>query len=95
MSALDAENRLILRKEFKEIQKEFDLTMIYITHDQEEAFSMSDRIMVLNNGKIEQIDEPSIIYNKPASKYVENFVRNHLKEKVASIEKNTVMKHGK
>lgn len=95
MSALDAENRLILRREFKEIQKEFNLTMIYITHDQEEAFSMSDRIMVLNKGKIEQIDEPSIIYNKPASKYVETFVRDHLREKVASIEKNTVMKNGK
>lgn len=52
MSALDADNRLGLRKELKEIQKKFKTTMIYITHDQEEAFSLSDRVMVMNNGKI-------------------------------------------
>ena len=63
--------------------------MIYITHDQEEAFSLSDRVMVMNNGNIEQIDVPNIIYNKPANDYVRSFVTNHLKEKVNSIEKCT------
>ena len=89
MSALDADNRLGLRKKLKEIQKEFKTTMIYITHDQEEAFSLSDRVMVMHEGNIEQLDTPNKIYNHPANKYVRNFVTNHLKEKVSSIEKCT------
>ena len=89
MSALDADNKLVLRKELKEIQKEFKTTMIYITHDQEEAFSLSDRVMVMNDGNIEQIDVPNVIFNKPANEYVKNFVTNHLIEKVSSIEKCT------
>ena len=89
MSALDADNRLGLRKELKEIQQKFKTTMIYITHDQEEAFSLSDRVMVMHNGNIEQIDTPNKIYNYPANEYVRNFVTNHLIEKVSSIEKCT------
>lgn len=89
MSALDADNRLVLRKELKQIQKEFHTTMIYITHDQEEAFSLSDRVMVMHDGKIEQIDTPNVVYNKPASAYIKHFVIEHLKEKVSSIEKCT------
>lgn len=89
MSALDADNRLGLRKELKDIQKKFKTTMIYITHDQEEAFSLSDRVMVMNNGKIEQIDVPNKIFNHPKNDYVRNFVTNHLIEKVSSIEKCT------
>lgn len=89
MSALDADNRLTLRKELKQIQKKFKTTMIYITHDQEEAFSLSDRVMVMKNGNIEQLDTPNIIYNKPANDYVKSFVTNHLNEKVKSIEKCT------
>ena len=89
MSDLDADNRLGLRKELKDIQKKFKTTMIYITHDQEEAFSLSDRVMVMNNGKIEQIDVPNKIFNHPKNDYVRNFVTNHLIEKVSSIEKCT------
>lgn len=89
MSALDADNRLGLRKELKEIQKKFKTTMIYITHDQEEAFSLSDRVMVMKDGNIEQIDTPNKIYNHPKNDYVRNFVTNHLREKVSSIEKCT------
>ena len=89
MSALDADNRLSLRKELKKIQKKFKTTMIYITHDQEEAFSLSDRVMVMNNGEIVQIDVPNKIYNHPANDYVKNFVTKHLQEKVSSIEKCT------
>lgn len=89
MSALDADNRLHLRKELKEIQKKLKTTMIYITHDQEEAFSLSDRVMILHDGNIEQIDKPNIVFNKPANEYVKNFVTNHLIEKVNSIEKCT------
>ncbi len=89
MSALDADNRLTLRREFKEIQRQFGITMIYITHDQEEAFSLSDRVMVMNKGVIEQIDTPNKIFNNPKNDYVRNFVTNHLIEKVASIENCT------
>lgn len=89
MSALDADNRLHLRKELKEIQKKLKTTIIYITHDQEEAFSLSDRVMILNNGNIEQLDKPNTVFNKPANEYVRNFVTNHLIEKVNSIEKCT------
>ncbi len=89
MSALDADNRLGLRRELKSIQKKFKTTMIYITHDQEEAFSLSDRVMVMNKGNILQIDTPNKIYNNPANDYVRNFVTNHLIEKVSSIEKCT------
>jgi len=89
MSALDADNRLILKKELKKIQKKLKTTMIYITHDQEEAFSLSDRVMIMNNGNIEQIDTPNKIYNNPKNEYVKKFIVNHLKEKVSSIEKCT------
>jgi ABC-type Fe3+/spermidine/putrescine transport system ATPase subunit len=89
MSALDADNRLTLRREIKEIQKKLNSTIIYITHDQEEAFSLSDRVMVMNEGNIEQIDTPNKIYNHPKNDYVKKFVVNHLIEKVSSIEKCT------
>ncbi len=89
LSALDADNKLILKKELKEIQKKFNTTMIFITHDQEEAFSLSDRVMIMKEGNIEQIDTPHNIFNKPASDYVKRFVQDHLVEKVRSIEKCT------
>lgn len=87
MSALDADNRLKLRQEIKKIQKNLNTTMIYITHDQEEAFSMSDRVMVMNTGRIEQLDTPEKIFNNPVNDYVKKFVVDHLKLKVSSIQK--------
>lgn len=89
MSALDAENRLTLRKVFKDVQKKFKITMIYITHDQEEAFSLSDRVMIIDNGNVVQIDTPNKIFNDPVNDYVKHFVRDHLIEKVSSIENCT------
>lgn len=89
MSALDADNRLTLRREIKAIQEKLKMTIIYITHDQEEAFSLSDRVMVLNGGKIQQIDTPNKIFNNPKNAYVKKFVTDHLIEKVKSIEKCT------
>ncbi|MEG0571072.1 MAG: ABC transporter ATP-binding protein [Oscillospiraceae bacterium] len=88
MSALDAANRVALRKEIKEIQKRFGITMIYITHDQEEAFSMSDRILVMNDGNILQIGTPKEIYSSPSCEFVDNFVRAHLEEKMVSIKES-------
>lgn len=87
LSALDAENKILLRNKIRELNKKFNITMIFITHDQEEAFSISDRVMIMNDGCIEQIDKPSAIFKHPASKYVEDFVVKHLKEKVTSIQK--------
>ena len=63
--------------------------MIYITHDQEEALSLSDRVMILNEGKIQQIDTPVEVFNNPKNEFVKNFVTNHLLEKVESINKCT------
>lgn len=87
MSALDVDTRLRLREEIKDIQKKFNTTMIYITHDQEEAFAMADRIMVMRDGNIEQIDTPEKIIEGPASEYIEDFVIKNLKLKIKSLVK--------
>lgn len=89
ISALDATNKEIMKKELKEIQKKFNSTMIFITHDQEEAFFLSDRIMVMSTGKIEQIAKPLDLYQNPANKYVEEFVVAHLDQKLNSLMKST------
>lgn len=85
MSALDAATRLALRTVLKDIQKDFGTTMIYITHDQEEAFSMSDRIMVMKEANIMQLDTPENIVNNPANDYVKEFVINNLKIKIDAL----------
>lgn len=85
MSALDAANRLTLRGELKRIQKECSITMVYITHDQEEAFTLSDRIMVMQEGHIEQLDTPYELYHHPKNEYVEEFVVGHLRTKLSSL----------
>ena len=87
MSALDAATRLSLREEIKKLQKQFRTTMIYITHDQEEAFSLSDRIMVMDNGTIQQIDTPQNITGNPANDYIREFVINNLRLKIDSLVK--------
>ena len=86
MSALDAEIKVILRQQLKEIQKKLRITMIYVTHDQEEAFALSDRIMVINDMHIAQLDTPYRIYHYPADAFVKRFVVDHLDLKVRSIE---------
>ena len=85
MSALDVATRLSLRDELKRIQKEYGTTMIYITHDQEEAFSMSDRIMVMQEARIEQLDTPENIVLHPANDYVREFVLQNLQTKIESL----------
>lgn len=85
MSALDVDTRLSLRSEIKEIQKKFGTTMIYITHDQEEAFAMSDRIIVMDNGNIQQIDTPMNIIDFPANDYVDKFVKQNIQTKINSL----------
>ena len=87
MSALDAATRLLLRDEIKRIQKQFHSTMIYITHDQEEAFALSDRIMVMNQGSIQQQDTPESIIANPANSFVREFVIDNLRLKIDSLVK--------
>lgn len=85
MSALDVETRLSLRGELKRIQREFGTTMIYITHDQEEAFALSDRVMVMGEGRIHQLATPEEIIANPADKYVSDFVVENLRIKMDSL----------
>ena len=89
MAALDADIRMSLRKELKELQRKLNKTMIYVTHDQEEAFSMSDRIIVMSDSHIIQYDSPSNIYNHPVNEFVEKFVVKHLDEKAQAIVDST------
>ena len=88
MSALDAATRLLLRSEIKHIQKQFQSTVVYITHDQEEAFALSDRIMVMDNGTIQQLDTPEGIVANPANSYVREFVVDNLRIKIDSLVKH-------
>jgi ABC-type Fe3+/spermidine/putrescine transport system ATPase subunit len=73
LSALDAQLRKSLRKEIRAIQKKLLVTTLYVTHDQEEALSLSDRIIIMNNGRIEQIGTPQDVYTTPASKFAAEF----------------------
>lgn len=87
MSALDVETRLSLRADLKKIQSEFGTTMVYITHDQEEAFALSDRVMVMRAGEIEQIGKPEELLTNPATDYVKTFVFDNLSRKIGSIKR--------
>ncbi|MBE0669429.1 MAG: ABC transporter ATP-binding protein [Anaerolineales bacterium] len=74
LSALDAKIRVSLRAEIRAIQKKLGITAIFVTHDQEEALSISDRIVVMNAGLMEQVGTPFEIYNFPQTQFVANFV---------------------
>jgi putative spermidine/putrescine transport system ATP-binding protein len=74
LSALDAKVRVQLREEIRRIQTRLGITTIYVTHDQEEALSISDRVAVLSHGRIEQIASPAEIYGAPATPFVADFV---------------------
>jgi putative spermidine/putrescine transport system ATP-binding protein len=74
LSALDAKIRVSLRQEIRAIQRDLGITTIFVTHDQEEALSISDRIVVMSAGNIEQVGTPFEIYNKPATRFVATFV---------------------
>jgi len=74
LSALDAQVRKQLQKELKRLHKELNITFILVTHDQEEALSLSDKVVVMNNGCIEQIGTPNEIYDYPINKWAANFI---------------------
>ncbi|AXI08896.1 glycerol-3-phosphate ABC transporter ATP-binding protein [Oceanobacillus zhaokaii] len=74
LSNLDAKLRAQMRIEIRRLQKRLGLTMVYVTHDQVEAMTMGDRIMVLNDGKIQQVGKPITLYNEPANLFVASFI---------------------
>ena len=74
LGALDLKLRQELQVELKRIQQELGITFVYVTHDQEEALTMSDRLAVFNNGKIEQVGAPAEVYEHPASEFIAGFV---------------------
>ncbi len=74
LSALDAKVRVALRDELKALQRNLGITTVFVTHDQEEALSMSDRIVVMSEGRIEQLGTPFEIYNRPKTRFVASFI---------------------
>ncbi len=74
LGALDARLRKEMQTELKKIQKEVGITFIYVTHDQEEALSMSDTVVVMNDGYIQQIGTPTDVYNEPENRFVASFI---------------------
>ena len=74
LGALDLKLRKGLQVELKRIQREVGITFVYVTHDQEEALTMSDRIAVMNRGRVEQVDDPESVYERPATTFVAGFI---------------------
>ena len=74
LGALDLKLRKEMQLELKRLQREMNITFVYVTHDQEEALTMSDTVVVMNNGKIQQIGSPEDIYNEPKNAFVANFI---------------------
>jgi len=92
LSALDAKIRISLREEIRAIQQKLGITTVFVTHDQEEALSISDRIVVMHEGRADQIGSPFDIYNRPASRFVASFVGtlNMLEASVSEPGKNSI-----
>lgn len=98
LSNLDAKLRAHMRVEIRKLQRELGLTMIYVTHDQVEAMTMGDRIMVLNDGKIQQVGKPITLYNEPANTFVASFIgspKMNMGKAELSVEKQQIMVEGK
>jgi len=74
LSALDLKLRQSMRVELKRLQQETGITFVFVTHDREEAMSMSDRIAVMSEGEIQQLDKPKVIYERPRNRFVANFI---------------------
>jgi len=93
LSALDAKIRVRLRVVIKKLQQDLGITLIYVTHDQEEALSLADRIVIMRNGKFQQIDSPFDIYKKPKTSFVAEFVGTS--NFIAGIKRDGVVEFGK
>ncbi|MBI4731372.1 MAG: ABC transporter ATP-binding protein [Chloroflexi bacterium] len=91
LSALDAEVRVVLRGEIRRIQSELAITTVYVTHDQEEALSISDKVVVMNKGLIEQVGTPEEIYRAPNTRFVATFIGTANQFPGQTSEKNKVI----
>ena len=93
LSNLDAKLRVYMRTEIRKIQKKVGITAIYVTHDQSEAMSLSDRIIIMNKGKIEQMGTPMEIYYKPVNEFVADFIgtANFIDGRIKKVENNEVL----
>lgn len=87
MAALDAATRLTLREELLQLRREFSCTIVYVTHDQEEALTLSDRVMVMAGGRIRQIYTPENLLRRPADAYVREFVGENLLRRQKALER--------
>lgn len=95
LGALDLKLRKEMQIELKKIQKEVGITFIYVTHDQEEALTMSDKVVVMNNGEIQQIGTPIDIYNEPENRFVADFIGESNIIEATMIEDYKVLLDGK
>lgn len=92
LSNLDTKLRIEMRSTIRELQKDVGITTVYVTHDQEEALAISDRIAVMNKGEIQQIDNPTKVYSRPANTFVATFIGfSNLFEAVVVIKNNQKM----
>lgn len=93
LSALDAKIRVSLREEIRDVQRKLGITTVFVTHDQEEALSMSDRVVVMSEGRVEQMGTPVEIYNHPRTRFVASFVGTltTLKAKIVDPAARTMM----
>ena len=96
LSALDAKVRVKLRRELRHIQQKLGITTIMVTHDQEEALSLADRVIVMNNSVIEQIDTPQKVYESPSSPFVADFVGtvNFVGGRSGAVRPESIQLHG-
>ena len=94
LSNLDARLRLRIREEIRRLVKEVGITTIFVTHDQEEALSISDKIILLNEGVIQQNDDPQNLYLEPANLFVAQFIGNPIINTIPVVVENGIMKHG-
>ncbi|RWG08556.1 MAG: sugar ABC transporter ATP-binding protein, partial [Mesorhizobium sp.] len=96
LSNLDAELRVQMRVEISRLHKELGVTMIYVTHDQTEAMTLADRIVVLKAGNVEQIGAPLDLYDNPANRFVAGFIgspkMNFIAAKVVDLSNSAAMK---
>ena len=86
LSNLDAKLRESMRREIKDLQKRRGISILYVTHDQSEALSMSDRVVVMNEGMIQQAGTPMEIFHQPANDFVDQFVGQVIRDQMADIE---------
>ena len=86
LSNLDAKLRESMRREIKDLQKRLGISILYVTHDQSEALSMSDRVVVMNEGVIQQAGTPMEIFHQPANDFVDQFVGQVIRDQMADIE---------